>query len=78
MGRLSNPREAKWAVCPYYHGSDSVTIMCDGLCGAQTMQLRYTNPENKRAHFREKCCCIKGMDACPIKQYLDEINGAND
>lgn len=77
MGRLSNPREAKWVVCPYYHGSDALTIMCDGICGAATMQLRYTDPDAKRRHLGRMCCSIRGMDHCPIKRWLDALNGAD-
>ena len=73
VGRLSNPREAKWVVCPYYHGSDALTIMCDGICGAATMQLRYTDPDAKRRHLGRMCCSIRGMDDCPIKRQLDAL-----
>lgn len=78
MGRLSNPREAKWVVCPYYHGSDAVTIMCDGVCGARTMQLRYADPDSKRRHMGRHCCSISGMHQCLINRQLDAENGADD
>lgn len=65
-------REAKDAVCPFYHRENSEKIFCEGLSKETAIQLTFNTVRALKAH-RSVFCCGFDFLRCPIAKMLWEV-----
>ena len=65
-------REAKDAVCPFYHRENSEKIFCEGLSKETSIQLTFSTVRALKAH-RNVFCCGFNFIGCPIAKMLWDI-----
>lgn len=43
-------------ICPYYFGSDKITISCEGMSKREQNIRKFASKSYKKRHFEQYCC----------------------
>lgn len=67
--------DSKYVVCPFYRGSDSNRIRCEGLTEKNTINLVFEDSNKQKDYKKEYCCDIDNYQNCMICCMLERKYG---
>lgn len=62
----------KFAVCPFYKHETDTAIVCEGLCEARAVALKFGDANAAYLHKEDYCKDMDGYKMCPICKALME------